>query len=331
MSLASNRSRRPNAGSKMNEMVNSNTETDDFYKQTYGGFIEEEEDNEYQPEESDDDVVDSDFDIDENDEPVEEDEEPQTKRTRRVVTKSYKEPPKEKVQIKKAPSTPKKQPVTVKESEKIENLTGVKSVRASTKLKSEETALRVKLDSEARKKAAAKKKNFKNHASWRKLTQEELLKEAKLTEQINLKSLEKYRKLELEKAQKSKVVKEVDREDRIIYRSTSMPLIESTENGEVKETDKRFSRNFITFTDEETFSKYFKKNVKPPVPVTTPVCPISGLKARYYDPVIQMPFASGYTFKALREAYCQQLELLGDPKQPDVAEWLAWRKKTNLI
>ena len=40
MSLASSRSRRPNAGSKMNEIVNSNTEADEFYKSTYGGFLE---------------------------------------------------------------------------------------------------------------------------------------------------------------------------------------------------------------------------------------------------------------------------------------------------
>ena len=138
---------------------------------------------------------------------------------------------------------------------------------------------------------------------------------------------EKYQKLELEKAQKSKFVKEVAKGPRIIFKSTSMPFLEVGENGEVKETGERFARNFITFTDEETFAQYCNKNSEPQTPANRPICPISGLRARYFDPVTQMPFSSANTFKALREAYCHKLEMLGDPKQPDVAKWLEWRKR----
>ncbi|XP_053209638.1 glutamic acid-rich protein-like [Panonychus citri] len=58
MSIASNRSRRPNAGSKMSEIANSKQEDDEFYKKTYGGFVEEENDNDFEPG-SDDDVADA--------------------------------------------------------------------------------------------------------------------------------------------------------------------------------------------------------------------------------------------------------------------------------
>ena len=44
--MASSRSRRANAGSKMASLLNSE-EADDFYKDTYGGFDEVENDNEF--------------------------------------------------------------------------------------------------------------------------------------------------------------------------------------------------------------------------------------------------------------------------------------------
>ena len=67
--MASARSRRANAGSKMASLLNS-MEQDDFYKETYGGFEEEENDKEFAYQSpNEDDEVDSDFSIDENDEP----------------------------------------------------------------------------------------------------------------------------------------------------------------------------------------------------------------------------------------------------------------------
>ena len=66
--MASSRSRRANAGSKMASLLNSE-EADDFYKDTYGGFDEVENDNEFAYHSPVEDEVDSDFSIDENDEP----------------------------------------------------------------------------------------------------------------------------------------------------------------------------------------------------------------------------------------------------------------------
>ena len=66
--MASSRSRRANAGSKMASLLNSE-EADEFYKDTYGGFEEVENDNEFAYHSPVEDEVDSDFSIDENDEP----------------------------------------------------------------------------------------------------------------------------------------------------------------------------------------------------------------------------------------------------------------------
>ena len=51
------------------------------------------------------------------------------------------------------------------------------------------------------------------------------------------------------------------------------------------------------------------------------------LQARYFDPVTQLPYATLQAFRVLREAYYQQLEDKGDPRNKEVAKWLAWRKE----
>lgn len=56
-------------------------------------------------------------------------------------------------------------------------------------------------------------------------TQEELLEEAKITEKENLKSLERYQKMESEKKTK-RIIKKAYSGPIIRYTSTSMPVIE---------------------------------------------------------------------------------------------------------
>ncbi|RWS24296.1 vacuolar protein sorting-associated protein 72-like protein, partial [Leptotrombidium deliense] len=193
MSLSKDREKRANAGNKMAKLLDN--EEDEFYKTTYGGFFEEEDDNEYSTEASESDDVDSDFDIDENDELISEDDEDGNKvrRTkRRLVTKAYQEPVREKKIVKK--DTAKKlrreeeesededeemdddsqpEPIATKSTPKI---VGKVSVRQSTKLKTEETELRRKLAEEEQ----LMRKKPKSQ-TYRQMTQEELLKEAKET------------------------------------------------------------------------------------------------------------------------------------------------------
>jgi len=179
-----------------------------------------------------------------------------------------------------------------------------------------------------------------------KLTQEELLEEAKETELINLQSLEKYHQMELEK-KKTRVVKKGPTGPMISYLSTSMPLVEpfnpeidqlNVEEDEIKKEEvinkpeptavdnkQCCERTFITFSDDSTLKSKFShiSKKKPP----TNICPITRLPARYFDPVTQLPFASLQAFRILREAYYQQLEVKGDLTNADVSKWIEWRKK----
>ena len=110
--MAVNRERRSNAGNRLSRLI-EDEEEDDFYKNTYGGFNDEEDDAEFtfksvfdciliileticnkflrRATEDVEDQVDSDFSIDENDEVISDHEDDGVKRKRgRLVTKAYK-------------------------------------------------------------------------------------------------------------------------------------------------------------------------------------------------------------------------------------------------
>lgn len=309
-------------------------EEDDFYKTTYGGFEEEENDVEYETENEESDVVDSDFDIDEQDEPISDQEDEERKqRKRRVVTKAYREPVPEKKTKEKssAEKSPKKthSPKVSKRAAAHQASAERKSVRRSTQAKSQEAERRRQEEEEQRKQRHPRKRRYTGDHP----TQEELLEEAKITEQENLRSLESYQRLELEK-KKAKIVKPTYRGPMIRYHSISMPLIEEAplvvdESPETPPSSHgpRCSRNFITFPDDASMKEHFRNNK--PKPAARSVCPITRLPARYFDPVTLIPYANLQAFRVLREAYYAQLEQKGDARQPEVAAWVEWRKKNR--
>lgn len=358
--MAATRDRRNNAGTKMAKLLEEEEE-DDFYKTTYGGFEEEADDIDYQSEVEQDDEVDSDFSIDENDEPVsdqEDDGKGEKKKPRgRLVTKAYKEPKpvsKDTVPKVKEKKLPKKSspfdPVTLEK----------KGIRKSTQLKSAETVKRQRERADLERRRAMKKRD--KVPLYPRLTQEELLEEAKITEEINLKSLEKYELAELDR-KKPKVVRRGFTTAFIRYQSTAMPLIQEIKSEEMETEEpsvdvdtqehlgdsidvlkasninsenqlvrktlskpvEKCERSFITFSNEGTYKRVFRK-IKPKV-VQKNVCPITRLPARYFDPVTQLPYATLQAFRVLREAYYQQLEDKGDRNNKDVARWLAWRRE----
>ncbi|XP_047026405.1 vacuolar protein sorting-associated protein 72 homolog [Helicoverpa zea] len=204
------RERRSNAGNLLAKVLDEE-EDDEFYATTYGGFQETEEDNDYMLEKEVDDEVDSDFSIDENDEPKS-DEETEEKRTRKSGTKVYQDPNKKKKggsapgpslgdKVKKVNERKAKEPKEIKpkveKTEKAERIAldasvERKSIRQSTAVKSAETQQRIKIRSELKKKKVKKVED-------RMPTQEELLAEALITEQENLKSLKQFEQIELER------------------------------------------------------------------------------------------------------------------------------------
>ncbi|KAL0881846.1 hypothetical protein ABMA27_001621 [Loxostege sticticalis] len=218
------RERRSNAGNRMAKLLDEEEE-DDFYKTTYGGFQDVAEDNDYVQEKETEDVVDSDFDIDENDEPVS-DQETDDKQKRKVGTKAYKDPnrkkkvaaEKPKKAVVKKPKEPKQREEKADKSDgyNADTSLGRKSIRQSTAVKSAETQQRIKIRSELKKK---KPKKIEEKMP----TQEELLEEALITEKENLKSLERFEQIEMER-KKIRPTKKTITGPVIRYHSFSVPV-----------------------------------------------------------------------------------------------------------
>lgn len=225
--MALTRGRRVNAGNKMARLLNEEEE-DDFYKTTYGGFDEIEQDHDYMEEDETEDEVDSDFSIDENDEPVSDPEQEGPRKKRRLITKAYKEP-KSQPQAVQSREKRVKQP---KQTRPVVDSIERKSIRRSTAAKSAATQRRLRERNEDQKRKA----KVVRHDIW-KPTQEELLAEALQTEQINRKSLEKYQKLENEK-KNTRTVRRTHTSPMIRYQSLSMPVMVLTDEKSDKEDDK---------------------------------------------------------------------------------------------
>ncbi|XP_034612603.1 vacuolar protein sorting-associated protein 72 homolog [Trachemys scripta elegans] len=329
MSLAGGRAPRRTAGNRLAGLLNA--EEDEFYQTTYGGFTEESGDDEYKGDQSDsDDEVDSDFDIDEGDEPASDQDDDEPKRKRRVVTKAYKEPIKSLRPKKPDTAASSSQKVREEKSAPLELQDEVgdsrKYMRQSTTEHTRQTFLRV----QERQVQSKRKKGGTNYD--RPLTQEELLEEAKITEEINLRSLETYERLEADKRKhvqkKRKCVGPVIR-----YYSGTMPLITDLgvkeENVDVEGLDQdmqqtaeapqaaaspagKCSRTFITFSDDETFERFFPKAKQPKLPVKE-ICPVTHKPAVYRDPITDIPYSNIRAFKIIREAYKKYITAHGLP------------------
>ncbi|XP_025902415.1 vacuolar protein sorting-associated protein 72 homolog [Nothoprocta perdicaria] len=281
-------------------------------------------DDEYRGEQSEsDDEVDSDFDIDEGDEPGSEADESEPRPRRRGLPRAYREPIKT-LRSKKpdAPSGSQRAKPTPSElQDEVVDSECRKHMRQSTTEHTRQTFLRL----QERQVQSKRKKGGPNHE--RPLTQEELLEEAKITEEINLRSLENYERLEADKKKqvhkKRKCVGPVIR-----YWSVTMPLVTELgkeENVDVEGLDQeaqqaeapaaaagKCSRTFITFSDDETFERFFPKAKPPRVPVRE-LCPVTHKPAVYRDPVTDIPYSNIRAFKIIREAYKKYITAHGLP------------------
>lgn len=273
----------------------------------------------------------------------------------KVITRSYREPPsKQELAQKKKISLKKKifKSPSKKSTDKRHGDYGKKSLRKSTAAKSAATQHRLKVRYEAE-----KMKPKVVRVDERMPTQEELLEEAAQTEKENILSLEKFRRMELEK-KKVRPTKGTTYTGPIIrYHSVSMPVINdeqkswdlvsqdesedltkrSTRRSRIAASDavkaaekNRCERTFISF--ESDINNRAFEAIFPPRQKTISrckICPITRLPAKYFDPVTQLPYHNAVAFKILRESYYQMMEERGDQSEPDVAEWLQWRKKNK--
>lgn len=367
--MAATRERRANAGNRISNLLNEEEE-EEIYKTLYGGFHETEDDKDYiqlNKDDDDDDEVDSDFSIDENDEVISDMEEQPEKRARSGVTRAYKD-----LKAKKGPGRSKQQPQANKIMKKPAITKRIKtkrmrssftvldsgkiSLRHSTALKSAATQHRVKERKEAMRKRVR---------SYRMVdvmpTQKELLAEAETTAKENLASLERFKKMEIEK-KKVRPTKRINPGPIIRYHSLSMPAIETNKtlnvqrkrnsnstanlNGEIsmdmdieptnKQTqstneyltlDKRVERTFVTFENDlndEFFKKIFNRaGTKRKIDM---ICPLTKLPAKYIDPLTRLPYRNVQALKIIREAYYQLVET---SNAAGTEEWIQYRRKTK--
>jgi len=152
-----------------------------------------------------------------------------------------------------------------------------RAVRESTKTKSTGAEL-------ARQHAAAIAQRTKprpNLASLRhQFTQRELLEDALLTEAESTTWLDKQKQSDDQRARDDK------------------PIKTKRTEGCIRHLSRRGSYATITFADTEKIPPIF--SLQPPVPHAPRLCVITGLPARYFDPVTQQPYANIDAFRTLR-------------------------------
>ncbi|XP_057210706.1 vacuolar protein sorting 72 homolog a isoform X3 [Triplophysa rosa] len=299
MSLANSRDQRSTAGSRMSKLLDAEEE-DEFYKTTYGGFNDESGDDEYRGDHSDtEDEVDSDFDIDEGDEPDSDQEADAPRRKSRVVTKAYKEPLKvSKPKVKRVSEEvkaerPKPERRPIHELQDFEEIR--KSVRKSTSEHTRKTNQRLQ---ERQQEAPRKRKGTLNEHV---LTQDELLAEAKLTAEINVRSLGT-----------TAPTSSRDIIASVLDQDTPQPT--PTSSSSVQGAGSLCSRTYITFSDDDAFNSAFPASarVTPSHPVQE-VCPVTHKPALYRDPVTDIPYANARAFRIIREAYQKYITAHGFP------------------
>jgi len=291
------RPRRANAGSRMTKLIEEaqdEEEGDDFYKNTYGGFNEDEEDQDYVSEDEQEDIIDSDFSLSEHEDEVENNEDDDDKKRRK---------PKKKIKTFKKPTTadgaPKvKKPSVKRVVEPVQPLDKQARMRSTTLLKGAEQARKQNVQ------GAGGIKRHPRMPQMRRLTQEELLAEAKITEEKNTASLAQFLKLEEEK-KNVKVTKTRYQGPIIRFQSVRMPeMVEimADDDDVITENNEQFScRNFLEFTDTKSFPrKYFPYPSKVKYPEKQ-VCVVTGRPAKYKDPVTGLPYATIDAFKYIRQ------------------------------
>ncbi|CAH8674368.1 unnamed protein product [Schistosoma rodhaini] len=381
MPISVDRERRANAGARMARLLNEEEEDEFYSNIYGGFAEEEEDadyQSESSVEDViDSDFADESSGSDEDDATTiasDDDENKRQKRqSNRVVTKGYKEPKRAKItrfqenklSDKKANSDKSltdpqsKSTVQIKDRQQQITVTKKTSGQISTYERPELRAstLQATADQEAettrrriataentavrRKALLAEIAQRKNLPEVRRLTQEELLAEAKITEEINRRSLARYQRLEIEK-KKARIQKTVNSTPMIRYHSFTVPIIEEQHNiyGVLANNDDessiragpiitdpsaKCSRNLITFANDVCFRDSMPETItplpEPGCPAPTPIrperrlriCPITGLPARYLDPLTLTPYANLAAFRVLRRLYSIHLETKKPP------------------
>ncbi|KAF0981107.1 hypothetical protein FDP41_012895 [Naegleria fowleri] len=284
---------RSTRGKRLTDLEGIDKQVDDeFWKMEM--FAEEEEDQGFEATEElmeeQADIEDSDIDEFSSDE---EEEEERAKQLEKKLAKEERETKKRKNVYKDTASKPKKpksstpNPKTPKSKPVIDASTveTKRSARASTKKATEAIEEKLKQTQQKTPKKTPKKVYVMP-------TQEELLEEAKITAEYNKNSLAKLVQIEedIRKKARETKTKTVDPDEpRIVYYSTEGKQYITFVNMEIpKEINQKMSEAELARFDIPKEEKQLK-------------CAITGLPAKYIDPLTKKPFANVEAFRALRK------------------------------
>ena len=210
----------------------------------------------------------------------------------------------------------------------------------------------VSAEHKKRVKEAARRQRY--HASktrqrpQRKMTQQEMLEEAKWTELENKASLEAFTRLEEEKKQVKEKKKSIQGPV-IRFHSVSMPMISELEPSQDPDPSSRitttttppvpeintnqqdtrqahYCRNFLVFTDTAAYPSAYFPTAKPPKPKRL-VCPVTGLPAKYIDPITATPYSTPQAFKIIRTRYVRSAEEKCEKRLLQLSNWLEEKKR----
>lgn len=275
-------------------------------------FAEEENDDDFAEDMSEEDIIDDDFDepedFDDEEDEVETNERSLRKDER--TEKSKKTAPFMLPRPKRGPPGQGAEPFAEKKARKARDPLELsatdrglaRTIRGSTKAKTADSEKR-KVITEADRFDRASKRSDKPKI-YRRLTQEDMLNEAKITEIINKRSLKRL--LEIEEEHK-RIPRCSKRFTPAIVRTTSGP------NGSV-----------VIFPDEATASCINQL----PIPyVHTHICGVTGQPAKYLDPQTNFPYTTIDAFKAIRERYHRLEDSKCDLEVQRLRELLAEKKR----
>ena len=195
----------------------------------------------------------------------------------------------------------------------------------------------------------------------RRMTQQEMLEEARWTELENKASLEMFTRLEEQKKQ----VKEKKRGVKgpyIRFHSVTMPVISELEPSQdqtstsgppenstpdhtpseqqqqqqqqeqqqqqkpEQQQRQHYCRNFLVFTDTASYPSAYFPTERPQKPKRL-LCHVTGLPAKYTDPITGTPYATPQAFKIIRTRYVRSAEEKCEKRLLQLSSWLEEKKR----
>eukprot|EP00884_Botryococcus_braunii_P017571 jgi/Botrbrau1/4498/Bobra.0220s0031.1 len=288
---------RATRGKRMQNLIEEEDDADqEFWNQDF--FQEEVADDEYKTESSSEDVVDTDFSEEEDEEDEEEADDGEEKKRR----KGLQAPGAKNRGLKKPPQPAKKKPSerTGLSAAEVPSADGEVAATSSLPGRRQEyfdrpkeaPTLRVSTlqrvtdaEKERQQIEAAKPKRKRVEQEYRAPTQEELLAEAAETEILNLKDLATMVAQEEEVKKKSEVVKLRHSGPLVRFHSFTTPKHESV----------------VTFELVHGANPLYLRPRYAPPAKQPEQCVITGLPAKYRDPLTKAPYANAEAFKEIRQ------------------------------